>query len=530
MNDIIFESFRQLILQQTGLYIRNEDRASLLRNIEARCQALHLDGLERYYELLNTGTALDSGMLPRADIRRECEWATFVQLLTTGESYFFRDRQQLALLEHSILPALVRQKREEYNPQYPGKPTLKIWSAGCSSGEEAYSIAILIKQLIPDLPDWDFFMLGTDINQSYLEQARAGIYREWSFRQVNPDIKRQYFSPHGKDYEISPDIRQMVTFRGGNLVKDDFPNLANNLFDVDIIICRNVFIYFDNCSIASVLEKFHGTLNETGYLIAGHAELQGQNLTQFIVRSLPGSVVYQKKTEKTMLSAMTVSTATLPAHPPQEFPRASMQVLRSSSSSSSFTSQFTQQYNDSATELPSGKTPTVRQSSAVRGLAVAEELERAIALFQREDYDAARAIAEELVRSQPRQFNAYILLARIHANRGDAAVAVQHCQQALEIAPRSIEALYLLARIAEEKGDIAQAKKHLKKIIYLHPDAVPAYLDLGALYESEGERGRSNKMYATAVELLETRPADEPIEYRERTTAGKLLKWARMRC
>ncbi|MEO0853677.1 MAG: CheR family methyltransferase, partial [Cyanobacteria bacterium J06648_11] len=282
MNDVIFESFRHLILQQTGLCIREKDRDSLLRNIQTRCQALHVDRPERYYDLLNSGTVSDSTAPPRSDMRRDREWKAFVQLLTTGESYFFRDREQLGLLETQILPELIRQKLNDHDPSRPGKPTLKIWSAGCSSGEEAYSIAITVKQLVPNVSDWDIFILGTDINRDYLNRARSGIYREWSFRQVNPDIKRQYFSEKGREYEISPDIRRMVTFREGNLIRDRYPNLTNNTFDMDVIICRNVFIYFDPDGIASVLQKFHQTLNETGYFIAGHAELQGQKLDNFI--------------------------------------------------------------------------------------------------------------------------------------------------------------------------------------------------------------------------------------------------------
>ncbi|MEO1131364.1 MAG: CheR family methyltransferase [Cyanobacteria bacterium J06639_1] len=526
MNEVILDRFCELILQQTGLCIREKDRGSLHQKIEERLQELNLDRADQYYDALShSSNAPDKQTLVFSDAQRDREWKTFVQLLTTGESYFFRDRQQLDLLERSLLPSLIRRKRKEHDPQRPGKPTLKIWSAGCSSGEETYSIAILVKQLIPNLSDWDVFVLGTDINQSYLERARSGIYREWSFRQVNPDIKRQYFTARGKEYELSPDIRRMVTFRQGNLIRDRFPDVAMNVFEMDVIICRNVFIYFDAPGIASVLNKFHDTLSSTGYLIAGHAELQGQDLSQFTVQSLPGSVVYQKQSADNAGTVSRPSATAAIAFP--SFPSAAPQ----SPAPSRYADELRKQRQSVAIAPKPAAIAVADNSEATSSqppeAEPSDDLARAISLFQQEDYDEALAVAADIERSRPNCIEAILLTAQVYANRGETAAAKQQCQRALDLDSLSPEGWHLLARIAEEEGQTSEAKKYLKKIIYINPKWVTAYLDLGAMYEEEGDRDRGRKMYAAAIDILKALPPDEAIAHREPTTASTLLAYAR---
>lgn len=546
MNDVTIDCFRDLILQQTGLNIRAKDRDSLRQSIAARMRACQLDRPDAYYEVLCSSA--DASSPPRlTTVQRDREWHALVQLLTTGESYFFRDRQQLALLERKILPEIVRQKRREHDPQLPGKPSLKIWSAGCSSGEEAYSVAILVKQLLPDLNQWDVCILGTDLNLAYLDKARAGIYREWSFRQVHPDIKHQYFRQRGAEYEILPDIRKMVTFRPGNLVKDEFPNLTNHLFDMDIIICRNVFIYFDAPRIAAVLHKFHQTLNASGYLIAGHAELQGLDLSQFSVQSLPGSVVYQKKggrqhltgyrkqiraafqpfetvvqtpADRAPISSAPLNLVPETARSPLE--SLTIEVGKYGQQVDSTSASLAPEFADIPNAIAPITSPEIRLTSNSPDLD--NEFQRARDLFERDDYPAATALAENLARSQPHRAEAHVLLARIHANCGSTSAAIHACEQALEIDPRSAAALHIWARVAEEQGNISEAKKCLKKIIYLHPESIAAYLDLATIYISQRDRGRGKKMYAAAIEILEKMPPTLEVKYREQTRAGKLLE------
>jgi chemotaxis protein methyltransferase CheR len=197
MNPALLEEFCHLITGQTGLKIRESDRLALSKCIENRVQALELSGTEAYYRLLQ-------------DALRQAPhtWAQHPELqilapaITTGESYFLRDRGQIGILEQQLLPELIRQQREAFQDGKPSKPALRIWSAGCSTGEEVYTLATMLKKLLPDWQYWNISILGTDLNPEAIERARRGIYKRWSFRQTPPEFQRQHFREHAEGWEV----------------------------------------------------------------------------------------------------------------------------------------------------------------------------------------------------------------------------------------------------------------------------------------------------------------------------------------
>jgi chemotaxis protein methyltransferase CheR len=275
LNEGLIQAFIRLIAKQIGLEIRERDKTALIEKLSLRMKALKLDFTEAYYQLLNSSTP-----------ESHEEWQNLAILLTNIESYFFRDKDQFNLLQNYILPELIQRKQNN--------KTIRVCSAGCSSGEEPYSIAILLKELLPDLEQWNLMILGIDINQDILEKAKIGIYRPWSFRRVDVEIVQRYFQVLNHQYHLNSAIKQMVKFQTVNLVKDVFPSQNSELKEFDLIICRNVFIYFEPLAIANVLNKFYNALQPGGYLITGHAELYGQNLSQFQTKVFPESVVYQR--------------------------------------------------------------------------------------------------------------------------------------------------------------------------------------------------------------------------------------------
>jgi chemotaxis protein methyltransferase CheR len=271
----LIQAFIRLIAKEIGLEIRERDKTTLIEKILLRMKALKLDLPETYYQLLNSSTP-----------ESHAEWQNIAILLTNIESYFFRDKDQFNLLQNHILPELIQRKQNN--------KTIRICSAGCSSGEEPYSLAILFKELLPDLEQWNLMILGIDINQDILQKARIGIYRPWSFRRVDVKIVQRYFQVINHQYHLNSSIKQMVKFQTVNLVKDIFPQQNSELREFDLIVCRNVFIYFEPLTIANILNKFYNALQPLGYLITGHAELYGQNLSQFQTKLFPESVVYQR--------------------------------------------------------------------------------------------------------------------------------------------------------------------------------------------------------------------------------------------
>lgn len=269
------EAFVKLIAQQTGLEIRERDQADLSEKIFVRMKAINILFPEEYYQLLGYST-----------IQSYQEWHRLVLLLTNLESYFFRDKEQFNLLRDRILPELIQRQQN--------KKTLRICSAGCSTGEEPLSLAIVLKELIPNPEQWNLTILGVDINQEALKKARQGIYTPWSLRSIDPEIMQRYFLHFHNQYYLDMQIKQMVKFKYINLVKDSFHE-HNEMRDIDLIICRNVFIYFEASAIAKVLDKFNQILKPSGYLIAGHTELCGQDLSHFETKLFPESLVYIKK-------------------------------------------------------------------------------------------------------------------------------------------------------------------------------------------------------------------------------------------
>lgn len=273
-NSIIGQLLIQLIAEQTGLDIKPQAQNALYEKLSGRMQALQLSSPELYYQLLNSQTS-----------KSHQEWQYLIAQLTNLESYFFRDKEQFALLKNCILPELIQRNRSTR--------TLRICSAGCSTGEEVYSLAILLTELLPDLEQWNLVILGVDINSDALTKAKIGIYRPWSFRGVDLRIQQQYFQSVGDQYQIVSRISQLATFRTLNLVQTRFPQPETDLSDMDLILCRNVFIYFEKSAISHVLDKFYHTLKPLGYLLTGHAELYAQDLDQFQIKVFPESLIYQ---------------------------------------------------------------------------------------------------------------------------------------------------------------------------------------------------------------------------------------------
>lgn len=451
----LLQDFVELVATHTGLSIRERDQAAFGNKINERIKR-HRGSEWEYYRLLQHH-APESAR----------EWSALASLLTTGESYFFRDREQFALLRNRILPELV--KRGKRRP-------LRIWSAGCSSGEEPYSIAILLKNLLP--LDRRIVILGTDINDKALEQARKGIYSEWSFRQTDPGLRRRFFSKRDDCWEIDEDIRAMVTFGRCNLVTDTFPDSSRDLHEMDLILCRNVFIYFHPEAVGQVAGKFAGTLKDGGYLLTGHGELHLQSLNRLKTRMFKEQVILEKVSE-------TGPDAGTGAPPEKSIPHCKPAAAGRPASSKS------------------GPRPGASKVAARRS--------------------PARPTPPDAPRHD---LEARLELARSRADRGDYDNAARICRDAIEHETTSPLPYFLLAQISEAAGDAGSAKEFLKKAIYLDPSHVAAHLELGALYLSEENERLAAKAIVAARTLLKDSPPGSFIHPYRATTADELLRHA----
>jgi chemotaxis protein methyltransferase CheR len=506
MNPALLEEFCHLITGQTGLKIRESDRLTLSQCIEKRVKILELSGTEAYYHLLQNA------------LRQATEtWAQHPELqilapaITTGESYFLRDRGQIDILEQQLLPELIRQKREACQNGKQSKPALRIWSAGCSTGEEVYTLATMVKKLLPDWQYWNISILGTDLNPEAIERARRGIYKRWSFRQTPPEFQRQHFREHAEGWEVEQSLRKMVLFQPMNLLQSRSWSENPHLQDIDLILCRNVFIYFKHDAIATILQQFYAALNPDGYLITGHSELQGQDVGQFKLLLFPESVVYQRSaavepisTPSALLKMPSSTTATLKTVDLQ----ATMAVRPVQIPSCKPIEQTIPMVANSV------RIKTAFKANAHPAEKSVESLEKARQLLAQGRYTAALTATEQLLEQDPDCSEVYYLRAQAYANQGDLAQAIAACEQSVQLNSDFLESLYLLAQIAEEQQNPQQAKGILKKILYLDPASIAAYIDLGTLYMNEGERVRAQKMLQRAWDLLQPLAPEQQVQYR----------------
>lgn len=260
-----------------GLRLREQDLDAMTLWVDERWRLLQLSDMAHYCQLLEQDSNVG---------RRERELLTV--RCTTGESYFFRDQGQFELLGTELLPRLMARRSSQR--------TLRVWSAGCASGEEAYSLAMLIDELTAGLPAWKLLVLGSDINSEALQRARQGLYREWSFRVLDDQRRQRYFVRAGDAWQIDQRLMDSVSFSQLDLLHDAVPDATANLHDFDLILCRNVFIYLDAQAIRRIKTKLSQALADDGYLLTGHNELFGHSTAPLCVQLFAQSAVYQKAT------------------------------------------------------------------------------------------------------------------------------------------------------------------------------------------------------------------------------------------
>lgn len=210
--------------------------------------------------------------------------------ITVGETYFFRDKGQMDLLQGILLPKLIAKKRQQQNL------SLRIWSAGCATGEEIYTLAMMLHELLPDIGRWQLHLLGTDINTQVLQRAKRGEYNKWSMRSISEYYKKRYMSTMGQRYILSPAIKNMVDFSYLNLNDDTYPSILNGTNSQDLILCRNVLIYFNQDSIGRFMQKISLSLAYGGYLMLGASDPIVLAQTGLVQQS--GSMIFLRQEEQ----------------------------------------------------------------------------------------------------------------------------------------------------------------------------------------------------------------------------------------
>ena len=272
MSDDEFLLLRDCIYGHCGIYFDHDSKYILEKRLSHRLTDLNFPSYYDYYHYLKYNRNKDQELMDIMDV------------LTTNETYFFRESFQLKAFSEEIIPELIKKKSAK------GNRSLRIWSAGCSTGEEPYTIAMLLST-IPELSGWNIEIIGTDISQKVLQHARRAVYGKASFRATEEQDVRRFFHQQDDGFKVNDSIRELVTISHLNLF--DTPRLTM-LGKVDLIFCRNVIIYFDQAAKKRVIESFHSALYDGGYLLLGHSESLMNITTLFTLRHFKNDMIYQK--------------------------------------------------------------------------------------------------------------------------------------------------------------------------------------------------------------------------------------------
>jgi len=383
--------------------------------------------------------------------------------LTVGETYFLRDARSFEVLEQRVLPDLLRSRGE-------AEWRLRVWSAGCCTGEEPYSIAMLLDRALPDSRKRNLTILATDINPIFLRQAAQGVYGEWSFRALPGWMRERYFTRRGDGrLEVRAEIRRMVTFAYLNLADEAFPSLATNTNALDVIFCRNVLMYFAPERAAAAAGRLHRALCDGGWLFVSPSEMSQALFPQFAMADLGGALAYRK-------SACGRPQAAAQPSPASHVSASSLAPM-------------------GAQEGAVRVRPPVR-SGDVEDVVQLQPLAAAAA----SPFEAARREADE--------------------GRLDAALA--WCDKALAADRLDPTHHYLHAMIQLERGQRDAAALALERALYLAPELVVAHVALGNLRMGQGRHPEARRHFGNALELLRKLPDDAPVPESDGLIAGRM--------
>lgn len=413
MQQADYQQLVELLSNRLGLQFNDHRHRSLQGALERMPDRGDLVQVRRQLETLRE----DSPM-----------WQYFVQALTIGETYFYRNLAHVNALRDQVLPGLIEVRRKS------GQKHLRFWSAGCATGEEPYTLAMILHDLLPDLDTWSITLLATDINADYLQRAREGFYRAHSFRGETPEwVQRRWFTPKENGFLLHPAIRKMVTFAPLNLIADEYPAAVNGTMGIDLILCRNVTIYFDRPQTQMVIDRFYRCLVDGGWLIVGHSEPQPGVYQQYVTHNLENAILYQKDVQQ----------------PPVQQPVWSEPVLRS------------EPVTVTKPAAPA-RTMPVRTAPRVSPSRI-DILAQARAAANNENWPLAFQLLKEAEADDVLQPQIHYLRGLIQMQQGDYTASMNSLRQAIYCDANFALAHYMLGELHEKAGAVAEARRHWRR-------------------------------------------------------------------
>lgn len=421
--EIPLDAAREFIAEKFGLHFSPEGSQDLARLLARAAKAAGFSSPKAYHDLL------------LSDVMDERQLEVLVHTLTVGETYFFRDPKVWNLISENFAPQRIS--------AHAGTGTrLRVWSAGCCTGEEAYTAAIMFDRMRALFPAGPPEILATDLNPRFLRQARAGIYRPWSFRNPPLWLQNGYFTRvSGDRFELRSDIRSRVKFATLNLVADKYPSLQSRTAGMDLILCRHVLMYFTPRQFSRVVHNLARCLVDGGWLIMSPAEVSHVDEPTLVPTRIGDITVHIKRAR-----TEPAGDARHQRRDMRELETAPKWAQDSNPGQQSVMVELALSHHDSGRLLP--EFPSVVPVGSGRGQTASDRL---------------LATAHEF------------------ASQGKLSAALGACDRLLMSDKMNPVVHYLRSTILQEQGTHGEAERALKKVLYLDPAFIPAHVALASL-------------------------------------------------
>lgn len=444
MNIVIFDQLNKILETYCGLRYEYNRMYLLASGVNDRKSLLKIDTDDDYVHHLQSS---------------QNELKHLTECLTINETFFFRDQQNFTALRHYIIPEIIQHKS-----------SCHILSAACSTGEEPYSIAIMMKKNFPHI---NTHIDAIDIDQQALTKAKAGSYPIRAFHNTHPDIMSTYFKQHHNEYILDTDIRHAVNFIQGNLLDQ---TLYHQLAMVDVILCRNVFIYFSQETIQKVIHHFEQLMKPGGFMLLGHAENIREIDSHFELMESHQSFFYQFNHK---MNQSTHNTIFVPDVKPINM--ASISV----SKNEVFNSNVDASINSDTTEKA-----TVNKQYTLN---IDQTLEKALTFFEQKKTAIAAHEFDKILEISPQHILAQLGVAIIAASRGECEHARTICQNIIKLDKLSVEVYYVLGAVEEIADNLNEAKKAYQSSLFLDNNFALSHYRMGLIFQRQNNKKRALK-------------------------------------
>ncbi len=491
-----FERFRDWIHHHSGIYLEESKVDSLRISLVTRATRLGFLEYDEYFDVLSSN---------------EDEFKELMNLVTINETSFFRFPAQFDALRDKVIPEILEHKATSSR-------TFRVWSAGCSTGEEPYTIAMTLLDSAIEGRGLRPEVLGTDVSTQALDRAKAAVYPAKALASLPQNTVQRWFEPVKAGHRPRQRAREIVGFSYHNLIKEPYPLIFSSNWD--IVFCRNVTIYFRPDSTRRVVNNFYESLNPGGYLFIGHSETLTSISDRFEPVEVGGVFLYRKP----MPSSTVFSTPSLVKPVRAERVRT---IDLSRAADAAKPALWTAGRRRSGAEVAETRPAPARRAPAettaperVTAIATAgaaggvdELAAEARALLESGDPTRARSVAELALARDARHIGA--LLARAHANAdlGDLGAAIKDAEEALRVNPLLASARYILGIIYLRQDAQTQAMNEFKRTIYIDQNFVLAHFNMANIYRAQGAMDDACREYENTLRAMYVAPTGEWTEF-----------------